>query len=90
MALSANDLAQIEGLLAAPDADMRAFHELRLRFPELSVTPCDASDLDTESPFREYGRFNLYLVDGTDHCWRLTSDPELATGLVLARNKVVA
>ena len=90
MALSADDLAQIEELLAAPDADTRAFHELRRRFPELSLTRCDASDLDAEAPYREYGRFNLYLVDGGEHCWRLTSDPEQATGLVLARNKVVA
>lgn len=90
MPLSAHDLTEIEGLLAAPDADARAYYELRQRFPQLSLTRCDASDLDTEPPFREFGRFNLYLVDGADHCWHLTADPERATGLVLARNKVVA
>jgi len=28
----------------------------------------------------------LFLVDASDHCWRITSDPAQATGIVLARH----
>jgi hypothetical protein len=39
--------------------------------------------VSAETPFREYARFDLHLVDGGSHCWRLTSDPAEATGLVV-------
>ena len=90
MALSEDELGQIETLLAAPDADAQAVAELRRRFPGLSFTRCDASDLGGEQPFREYQRFNLYLVDRVDHCWRITSDPTRATGVVVGRHKAGA
>lgn len=87
MTLSADDLVVIEALLAAPDADVGALAELRRRFPGLSLTRCEASDVDAELPFRECRQFNLYLVDATDHCWRLTSDPARATGVVVATRR---
>lgn len=86
MGLSTSDLAQIEALLGAPGADARALAELRRHFPRLSLTRCDPRD-GAEPPFRELGRFDLYLVDGNDHCWRLTSDPERATGVVVTTHK---
>ncbi len=50
-------------------------------FPGLSLTRCDLSDLGVEEPFREYPRFNLYLIDASDHCSHLTADPACATGV---------
>jgi hypothetical protein len=32
----------------------------------------------------EHDRFNLYLIDGREHCLKLTNDTETATGLVVA------
>jgi hypothetical protein len=90
MALSDADLAQIEALLAPPQADAGALAGFRARFPGLTLTRCDAADMGAESPFREYPRFNLYLVDAADHCWRLTADPARATGIVVAQRKVRA
>jgi hypothetical protein len=87
MGLSTGDLAQIETLLGATGAGAQAVAELRRRFPRLSLTRCDPSDLGVELPFRAFRVFDLYLVDGTDHCWRLTSDPERATGVVLVTRK---
>ena len=84
MGLSTQDLAEIDGLFAGADGETQAIEALRRRFPSLSLTRCDASDVDAEQPFRQYPAFNLYLVDAADHCWRLTSDPERATGLVMA------
>lgn len=91
MGLATDELAAIEELQAAEsgparagDANARA--NLRERFPWLSVTRCDASDMDAETPFRVYPGLSMFLVDASDHCWRITSDPALATGIVLARH----
>jgi hypothetical protein len=88
MGLNAVELGEIDALLGAPEAGNEALAELRRRFPGLSLTRCDASDIDAEEPFRAYRRFTLYLVDGTDHCWHITGDPVRATGLVIVPNKV--
>jgi hypothetical protein len=90
MALSQQDLAAIDALLAAPDADASALTALRQRLPKLTLTRCDASDIDAETPFRAFARFTVYLVDGADHCWTLTTDPDRATGLVVVQHKVPA
>ncbi len=87
MGLSQADIAEIESLLAGEVADATARAELRRRFPCLSVTRCAASDLGAETPFRKQPGFSLYLVDGRDHCWRLTDDPDCATGLVIVRHE---
>jgi hypothetical protein len=88
MALGPEDLAQIDGLLGSADAETSAVQALREQFPELSLTRCDQSDVDADEPFREYATFSIYLVDGADHCWRLTTDPAHATGLVVAKKRV--
>ncbi len=90
MGLSADELAGIDALLGAPDADAQAVAAIRQRFPRLSLTRCDPSDLADEMPFRGYERFDLYLVDGGGHCWRLTQKPAEATGLVVVARRPVA
>ncbi|MDR3516817.1 MAG: hypothetical protein P4M00_13455 [Azospirillaceae bacterium] len=84
MAISPDDLHQLEALLAAPDVGVTALAQLRLRLPHLSWTRCDASDVG-EPPFHVVGRFDIHLVDSTDHCTRITADPTRATGVVLAQ-----
>jgi hypothetical protein len=84
MALNPVAITWITAALAPVDADpsvLSGFHRI---FPGLSLTRCNLSDMLAEEPFREYPRFNIYLVDGSDHCWRFTSDPACATGLVVA------
>jgi len=87
MALGDNELNEIAQLLAAPGADGELFTELRRRFQHLSWTRCDASDM-AEEPFRSLGKFDLHLVDGSDHCVQVTSDPARATGVILAKRSV--
>ncbi len=84
MGLSPADIDEIGALLGGPAASTGALARLRARFPKLSLTRVDASDLGMAEPFRQYERFDLYLVDGSSHCWSLTDNPELATGLVVA------
>jgi hypothetical protein len=83
MALGTDELTVIEGVLSAQNAEANPLVVLRKRFPHLSWTRCDASDV-TETPFRTYPRFDLHLVDNADHCVKITDDPARATGIVLA------
>ncbi|MFT4080384.1 DUF6129 family protein [Rhodomicrobium lacus] len=87
MPFSAEDLAGIDAVLSAADAGAEAISALRARFPGLSITLCDPSDVDTEDPFKEYERFDLHLVNGAGHCWQLTTDPNAATGIVVVKKK---
>jgi hypothetical protein len=84
MALADHELTEIENVLASPNAGSEAFGELRRRFPHLSLTRCDASDV-TEAPFRSFAMFDLHLLDSSDHCALVTDDPTRATGVILAK-----
>lgn len=85
MALNPDELAEIDTMLIASDADAQIFTELRRRFSHLSWTRCDSSDVDVD-PFRTYSGFDLHLLDSAGHCSQITSDPTRATGIVLAKH----
>lgn len=82
--ITEDDLVRLEGLLVTPATGTNPLTDFRSRFPGLSLTRCDAADMSDEQAFREYPAFNLYLVDGREHCWQLTDDPNAATGIVVA------
>ncbi len=84
MALNDEDLGVIGEMIAAAPADGQVFSALRQRFPQLSWTRCDASDV-VEEPFRTVGNYDLHLMDAADHCVQITTDPARATGIVLAK-----
>lgn len=84
VALSEAALSRIEAVLGAPEADASELRGVRRDFPNLTVTRCDASDVGVEEPFRRYRRYDLYLVDASEHCWRFTADPDRASGVVVA------
>jgi len=86
MTVDAAELARVDTLLdgEAP-ADWLAC--LRRDLPGRAITVCDAADLTEGRPYREYPGFELYLVDGSGHCWSLTPDPDAATGLLVARRR---
>lgn len=87
MALSESDLARIDALLAAAGTGGNPLPDFRQNFPGVSLTRCDASDMSGEAAYREYPKYKLYLVDGRDHCWRITDDFSTATGIVLAEGQ---
>ena len=89
MALGADELMEIERMVAAADAGASPVAELRKRFPHLAWTRCDASDV-SEVPFKSFPQFDLHLLDGSDHCAQITSDPGRATGIVLAARSAKA
>lgn len=84
MALTADELTEIEKLVSAPEVDTAVFAELRRRFPHITWTRCDASDV-TETPFRSFSRFDIHLLDSAGHCAHVTEDPAAANGIILAK-----
>lgn len=84
MALTAEELSEIETALREVEGDANAFSLLRQRFSTLAWTRCDASDV-TEEPYLSGAQFDLHLMDARDHCVHVTSDPACATGIILAK-----
>jgi hypothetical protein len=87
MPLTDAEVSQLEAMLAVSDGGAQVAQEFRARFPGRSLTRCDESDMGGDEPFRRFEAVDLYLVDGRDHCWHLTGDPQLATGVVIARRR---
>ena len=58
---------------------------LRSANPGVHFTWCMDDDIMVNAkPVVERPRFNLYLVNSSDHCSVLSNDPEAASGIVLA------
>ena len=58
--------------------------QLRNAYPDLHFTYCMNADVISTPPVEKRQAFNVYLVDGREHCLRLTTDYNVATGVVLA------
>ncbi len=58
--------------------------QLRSEFAPLHFTYCSDDDVCGSTPVMEQDGFNLYLIDGREHCLTLTNDYDVATGLVVA------
>jgi hypothetical protein len=58
---------------------------LKKTWPDLRFTLCNDDDMPARlSPALKREKFNLYLVNGSEHCLSLTDDPLQAIGVVLA------
>jgi hypothetical protein len=86
MALAESTLAAVDALLATAGTE-GITAQLRAAAPGLRVTCCDESDVGVETPYRSYPSFHLHLVDGTQHCWVLTTDVAQATAILVAKRR---
>jgi hypothetical protein len=57
---------------------------LRQQYQPIHFTYCMDDDLPNNTPIIEHKGFNLYLIDGREHCLCLTNDYDTATGIVIA------
>jgi hypothetical protein len=87
MTLSPEQLSGLERLLLAVDAGANPLPQIRAGFPGISVSRCDADDMRGESPYRHSGGYDLFLVDTSNHCWRIVDDPLAASGVVIAASR---
>ncbi len=76
-----NDIAHLAETLGV---DYAALAHLRQVYPGLYFTHCLDDDINDVEPVLRGAGINLYLVDGRQHCLRLTEDFQAATGVVLA------
>lgn len=84
--MQAADLDLVEAVLDG-DVPDDWLARLRRELPGRAITVCDAADMTEGRPYREYPEFEVYLVDGSGHCWQLTQDPAVATALVVAQRR---
>jgi len=83
-------LAETLERIASTAASMNVLNEeslltLKQTWPELRFTLCNDDDMPARLPAAlKRERFNLYLVNGSEHCLSLTDDPLHAIGVVLA------
>ena len=84
--VEAAELACVENVLGKA-VTVGWLERLRRVLPGRAITVCDAADMTEGRPYREYPEFEVYLVDGSGHCWQLTQDPAAATALVVAQRR---
>jgi hypothetical protein len=78
---------EINSLLIDHGLNESSVSDIRIRWPEIHFTFCSDDDVCGPSAIRESDGFSIYLIDGRDHCLSFTSNPEIATGLVLAEHE---
>ncbi|OIR13755.1 hypothetical protein GALL_48900 [mine drainage metagenome] len=62
-----------------------ALLSLKQTWPDLRFTLCSNEDMPARlPPALQREGFNLYLINGSEHCLSLTDDPAQAIGVVLA------
>ena len=77
-------LDQVLDLVRRQGVGSGTVEQLRQQLPELHFTYCMDDDVGEMEPIHQDATFNLYLVDGRNHCLCFTRDLSAATGLVLA------
>ena len=80
MSISAEVLEQVVAAVT-PAADEAS---LRRLFPELRITVCSDDDIPARlAAVRETAAARFYYFDASEHCVKLSSDPEAASGIVV-------
>jgi hypothetical protein len=74
----------IAGKIAQLGINESVLATLRQAYPDIHFTYCMDDDIPNNEPVLTHDDFNLYLVDGREHCLCLTDNPEVATGIVVA------
>lgn len=82
--IDSETLDRIAELTLAQGLHEGTVQDLRAVWPGMHFSYCMDDEICGVAPVRELQGINLYLVDGREHCLSLTSNPQIATGLVLA------
>lgn len=82
--ISTEQLQRIAASIRTQDLNESVVSDLRHEYPDIHFTYCMEDDIPNHEPMLESQKFNLYLVDGREHCLCLTRNYEHATGIVIA------
>jgi len=78
-------LDQIATIITRAGVSTESTAALRDAFRDIHFTYCLDDDIGAGiNPFREADGFNIYLINGSEHCISFTRSLESATGLVVA------
>jgi hypothetical protein len=88
MAIRVEELQEIEALLTGAEADSSVLTALRLKFPHLKWSRCEASDV-LEEPYRSFAAYDLHLMDASHHCPVVVAHPHEASGAILATRSLL-
>lgn len=82
--ITSEQLQVIATRIAEQPLDETVIGALRSEYPGIHFTYCMEDDIPNHEPLLECPGFNLYLVDGREHCLCLTRNYEHASGIVIA------
>ncbi|MGR8931555.1 MAG: DUF6129 family protein [Gammaproteobacteria bacterium] len=82
--INSEQLQRIASSIRADQLSESLVTNLRSEYPGIHFTYCMEDDISNHEPMLEGEGFNLYLVDGREHCLCLTRNYEHATGVVIA------
>lgn len=82
--ISDETVSQVVNKLSDMGPGDAAIQSLRENFPEIHFTYCMDDDVCGPRAAFESETFNLYYIDGRDHCLAFTNQAEIATGIVVA------
>ncbi|MDD2724214.1 MAG: DUF6129 family protein [Methylovulum sp.] len=82
--ITAGQVQEIADKIEGMGVDDSTVSALRQQYQNIHFTYCMDDDLPNNTPVLEYEKFNVYLIDGREHCLCLTNDYEAATGIVVA------
>lgn len=82
--ISSEQVQRIASAIRAQTLNESVVSALRGEYPGIHFTYCMDDDLPNNEPVLAGESFNIYLVDGREHCLCLTNNYENATGIVIA------
>lgn len=86
MIIQPPDALDLANRFAASPSDEVALAAFKAEYPGLRFFACTEDDVPPRlSPWLAVDGVEVYLMDATEHCVRLSRDPESACGLVFAR-----
>ncbi len=77
-------LAEVSSKIKAYGVDESILSHLRQNYQGVHFTYCMDDDIGSYEPVLSEPDFNLYLIDGREHCLCLTNNQDVATGIVIA------
>jgi Family of unknown function (DUF6129) len=82
--ITAEQAQEIATKIEVLGVDETTVSALRQQYQPIHFTYCMDDDLPNNTPAIAHKGFNLYLIDGREHCLCLTNDYDVATGIVVA------
>ncbi|MDA8328458.1 MAG: HCV capsid domain containing protein [Betaproteobacteria bacterium] len=84
MSILPEQLESLSTLLVTLSKGENPVPVVREQFPGLAVSRCSEEDMRDENPFLRAGNHDVFLVDTSNHCWRIVDELAAASGVILA------